>query len=183
MHRFDGLHAFLSRLHPGGQLQRFVMITIRVMAWRERPTSSHVQSERLLRKGLQSRAASQQLLPQLETIPTCEHPIPADPTRAITSVHKYSTCLRPIPVMARPERALPPAHAARATPEKRLAVSSSEPTATSATRNHPDLRASNSGELPPCHHLRTHMAADPFFFLDHQMCYARSLRHHYLSPM
>ena len=60
---------------------------------------------------------------------------------------------------------LPPAHAARATPEKRLAVSSSEPTATPATRNRPDLRASNSGELPPCHHLRRHKVVDPFFLI------------------
>jgi hypothetical protein len=74
----------LNRLHPGGQLQRQAMITIRVVAWRERAHFSAHASGRLLRRGLQSPAASHRLLQQLATIPTCEHPIPAHFPHATT---------------------------------------------------------------------------------------------------
>jgi hypothetical protein len=148
-----------------GQLQRFVMITIRVMAWRERAYfCAHA-----IRATPEKRFAVSSSEPT-DTSATRYHP----DLRASNSGGPYPRhhicsqiqhLLRTIRVMARPERACHPAHAARATPEKRLAVSSSEPTAASAIRNPPDLRASNSGELPPCHHLRTHTVADLFFFL------------------
>ena len=80
--------------------------------------------------GIRRRALS--LLQQMRTDPTCEHPIPADPTRAITLATNYSDLLMTIRVMAWPERSYLTAHAAKATPGKSPSVSDSELCAASA---------------------------------------------------
>ena len=71
------------RHHIRSQIKHLLR-TIRVMAWSERAYHPHMRQERLPRGGVQSRAASQQILQQLETIPTCEHPIPANFPHATT---------------------------------------------------------------------------------------------------
>jgi hypothetical protein len=83
--------------------------------------------------------------------------------------------LMTIRVMARPERAYLSAHAARATSGQEPFGTRPRALSASTIRNHPDLRASNSGELPPCHHIRPHKV-DHFRFSNHVMCRAPSLK-------
>jgi hypothetical protein len=64
--------------------------------------------------------------------------------------------------MAWPERAQLSAHAGRATPSQCLQYQTASCVAASTKRHQPNLRASNSGALPPCHHIRPHKSG-PFF--------------------
>ena len=68
-----------SKRPQRGQLQRFVMNTIRVMARPERANLTAHATKATHRKRLRYPAASP------VASPTCEHPIPADSARAITS--------------------------------------------------------------------------------------------------
>ena len=154
-----------SRRPLRGQLQRFVMTTIRVMAWPVRAKLTAHGEERLLAKASLYQNAScvatstNTLQPNLRAsnssgLPPRHHARPQPQQFAMTIIR----------VMAWPVPTELAAHATRATPGKSLSVSDCEPLSISANTHHPSLRASNSGALHPCHHKGQHKVMDYFPF-------------------
>ena len=154
-----------SNQHLRGQLQRFVMTTIRVMAWPVRAKLSAHGEKRLLAKAFLYQTAScvapstNAHQPNLRAsnssgLPPRHHVGPQLQQFAMTTIL----------VMAWPVRTELTAHATRATPGKSHSASDCEPLSISANTHHSSLRASNSGALHPCHHKGQHKVVDYFPF-------------------
>ena len=150
---------------PRGQLQRFVMTTIRVMAWPVRAKLTAHGEKRLLAKAFLYQTAScvatstNAYQPNLRAsnssgLPPRHHVGPQLQQFAMTTIL----------VMAWPVHTELTAHATRATPGKSLSVSDCEPLSVSANTHHPSLRASNSSALHPCLHIDQHKVVDYFAF-------------------
>jgi hypothetical protein len=135
-----------------GQLQRQVMITIRVVAWWQRaylsahatkPTPGNSPS---IPNGEPTAATTYRWQVDLRASSSGGH----CPRHHIGT--QRQSLLITFRVMAWMERALPTAHAAKPTPGNSPSIPNGEPACYISKMQQFSLRASNSGELSPCHH-------------------------------